>query len=370
MRILQVVALFSPDGAFGGPVRVAFNQSAALQKQGHDVTVAAATRGFAVPPSEVEGVPVRLFEARTLLPKAGFPGMGSPGLLNWFHHHGPEFDVVHIHFGRDLVVLPVAVSARRRNIPYVLQTHGMVIPSQHPLAKPLDAVWTRRLLREAGAVLYLTEQERCQLSEVARAPLALVQLGNGVPEYPAATHDARTPEVLFVARLHARKRPLLFVEMAKALLAEGIDARFTLIGPDEGEGGAVRAALAGETRISWEGALAPAEIPRRMTAASIYVLPSEREPYPMTVLEAMAVGLPTVLAADCGLAPLVESARCGVVVNGGVAAFADAVRSLLVNRSGAIVMGELARKVAHDDFGMDAISARLADLYREVGRAA
>ena len=43
-----------------------------------------------------------------------------------------------------------------------------------------------------------------------------------------------------------------------------------------------------------------------MAAASVYVLPSVREPYPMSVLEAMSVGLPVVVSADCGLAPLVE----------------------------------------------------------------
>ena len=78
MRILQVVTLLSPDGAYGGPARVALNQSAELIRRGHDVTVAAATRGYRVPPTELNGVPVRLFAARTLLPGTGFAGMGAP----------------------------------------------------------------------------------------------------------------------------------------------------------------------------------------------------------------------------------------------------------------------------------------------------
>jgi len=366
MRILQVVGLLSPNGAYGGPARVALNQAAELLTRGHEVTVAAATRGFRVPPTEVDGVPVRLFQARTILPRTGFPGMGSPGLWRWIHTNGPKFDVLHIHFGRDLVVLPVAVSARRQHIPYVLQTHGMVIPSQHPLARPLDAIWTRGLLRDASAVLYLTEQERSQLAEVARGPLNLVPLGNGVPGYPPVSNGTHPVEVLFVARMHARKRPLMFVDMAKALLAEGIDAQFALIGPDEGEGAALGAALENETRISWEGGLAPEDVPGRMSEADIYVLPSEREPYPMTVLEAMAVGLPIVVAADCGLAPLVQSAQCGIVVDGEATAFADAVRSLLADRSRRVEMGELARETAHNEFGMGVIGDGLEQVYDEV----
>jgi glycosyltransferase involved in cell wall biosynthesis len=365
MRILQVVALLSPDGAFGGPARVAFNQSTELIRRGHDVTLAAGTRGYPVPTREVNGVPVQLFGARTLLPGIGFPGMGAPGLASWFRGSAAGFDAVHIHFGRDLVVLPVAISARRQLIPYVLQTHGMVVPSHHPLAGPLDTVWTRKVLRDAKAVLYLTELECAQLGEVARTQLHLVQVGNGVPDYPAATHRPEPPEVLFVARMHARKRPLMFVEMAKALLDEGLDARFTLVGPDEGEGTALRAAIESDPRISWEGALTPAAIPRRMAEASVYVLPSEREPYPMSVLEAMSVGLPVVVSADCGLGPLVERARCGVVTDGQTLAFVAAVRSILNDQLLARAMGERARETARSNFGMHAIGERLIDIYSD-----
>ena len=154
---------------------------------------------------------------------------------------------MHIHLARELVVLPVAVAARRRGIPYVLQTHGMVVPSSHPLAAPLDAVWTRKVLRDAGAVFYLTPQEREQLGAVAGPHLRLVQLGNGVPDYPPAVEAPGPPEVLFAARMHPRKRPIAFVEMAKALLDAGVDARFTLVGPDEGEGPALRAGAQGRS---------------------------------------------------------------------------------------------------------------------------
>jgi glycosyltransferase involved in cell wall biosynthesis len=304
-----------------------------------------------------------LFAARTLVPGTGFAGMGAPALSRWFRSNRDSFEIVHVHFGRDLVVLPIALAARRRHVPYVLQTHGMVIPSSHPFAAPLDAVWTRKVLRGAGAVFYLNPQERGQLVAVAGPGLRLVALGNGVPDYPAAVPPPGPPEVLFAARMHPRKRPAAFVEMAKTLLKRGVDARFTLIGPDEGEGPALRAALDGESRISWEGALPPAAIPRRMAAASVYVLPSVREPYPMTVLEAMSVGLPVVVCVDCGLAPFVERARCGVVVDHEVSALADAVEAILANPSLAQAMGGRARDTVRAEFGMHAVGDRLMGTY-------
>jgi glycosyltransferase involved in cell wall biosynthesis len=366
MRILQVVTLFSPDGAYGGPARVALNQSAELIGRGHDVTVVGAARGYPKVPTELNGVPVKLFAAKTLLPGSGFAGLGAPGLGKWLRSNWAKFEVTHIHLGRDLVVLPVAAAARRRGIPYLLQTHGMVVPTDHPLAAPVDRLWTRKVLRDARAVFFLNPQERRQLVAVAGPSLRLVELDNGVPRYPAAAPPPGKPEVLFAARMHPRKRPVAFVEMAKKLLDAGVDARFTLVGGDEGEGSALRAALNGDPRITWEGALNPDAVPARMAAADVYVLPSVREPQPMSVLEAMAVGLPVVVTDDCGLAPMVEWSRSGIVTDPAVPALVAAVDSILGDRLRARAMGERGRETVHSHFGMQAIGDRLLETYAEV----
>lgn len=363
MRILQVVSLLSPDGAFGGPATVALNQSAELLRQGHDVTLAAGTRGYPATPAESEGgVPLRLFPVRTFLPFLGFSGMAAPGLTRWVRSHLADFDVVHLHLGRDLMVMPVAALVRRRHVPYVAQTHGMVIPSRHPLAGPLDALWTRRILTGAAAVFCLTGQELGQIHEVGGEGVHAVLLPNGVPEYHVTRKHTDEPEVLFLARLHARKRPVLFVETAHRLLAEGVRARFALVGPDEGEGAAVLAAIGDESRIRWEGPVDPQQAAGRMAQASAYVLPAEREPYPMAVLEAMAVGLPVVVASDCGLAPVIRETASGQVAGGSVDEFASAVRTVLADADG---YGRRASATARRDFAMDAVTRRLVAVYRE-----
>ncbi|AKS32317.1 glycosyltransferase [Mycolicibacterium goodii] len=368
MRILQVATLFSPDGLYGGPTRVASNQSAELVRRGHEVTIAGAARGYRTLPTQLNGVPAKLFAARSILRRGGFAWTCAPGLTAWLRGNWAGFDTVHVHFARDLVGMPVAAAARRRGIPYVLQTHGMVVPTDHPLAAPLDRMWTRDLLRDARAVFFLDSSEREQLVSVAGPDLRLVQLGNGVPEYPAVhPHRApgRAPEVLFAARMHARKRPLVFVEMARELLASGVDARFTLVGPDEGEGPALRAAIDGDPRITWEGALSPDAIPARMAEADVYVLPSVREPYPMSVLEAMSVGLPVVVTDDCGLAPIIEQSGCGAVTDASVSGLVTAVGSILRDRVRARSIGERGRDTALERFGMRRVGDRLVSTYTD-----
>ncbi|MFW0795325.1 glycosyltransferase [Gordonia sp. CPCC 205515] len=354
----------SPDGAYGGPASVALNLCAELDRRGHDVLLAAGTWGYNPVPTEVDGVRVQLFDAHRLIPVKSFAGVGAPGLWRWFRRFGREFDVVHVHFGRDLVVAPVAWAARFRGVPYVLQTHGMVIPSRHPLARPVDAVMTRPVLRGAGAVCCLDDLERAQVREVGGRGVNLQTLPNGVPDYTGpVVPPGGTPEVLFASRLHARKRPLVFVDMAHRLLATGVDARFTLVGPDNGEADTVGEAIADETRITWEGPLDHTEIPQRMSQARVFVLPSVAEPYPMAVLEAMSVGIPVVVTDDCGLAPLVERVGCGVVVDHSADSLATAVGGILAEPAKGVHMGQRGRAAVHTECGMAAIADRLDDIY-------
>lgn len=364
MRVLAVVTLVSPHGEYGGPLRVALNQLAALRDLGHDVVLAGAARGYDAIPTDIDGIPARLFPARTLIPGVGFAGVGSPALLRALRRHVDEFDVVHVHAARDLVTLPAARIARSRAVATVLQTHGMIDESTNPLAIPLDAVLTRPALAGARTVTYLTERERASLETIGRGRARLVELPNGVPTAPTAAPLG--PELLYLARLAPRKRPVQFVEAAARLAPEFPEARFRLVGPDEGEGDAVRAAIEASghpERIRWEGALEPARTGERMRRASGYVLPAVDEPYPMSVLEAMSAGLPVVVTDSCGLAPAVRDAGAGFVTDGGLEPLVTAMRRLLADPADARLRGERGRDLTRERFTMPAIAERLVELY-------
>lgn len=364
MRIISVVTLISPHGEYGGPVRVAVNQARQLSENGHDVRLLAGTSGFKVPPNELEGVPVTLFPAHRVLPGAGFAGLAAPALWRWLRQAVRDDDVVHIHAARDLVTLPAAAVARARGVRYVLQTHGMIDPSGHLLAKPLDALLTRPLLRDAHTVFHLTPVEREGLLAVGGPALNLVELPNGVP--PAEPGTPTGTEVLYLARLAPRKRPVHFVKAAAELGREFPEATFRIVGPDEGEGAAVRTAIEdsglGE-RIAWEGALPPDQTLERLRRASIYVLPAIAEPYPMSVLEAMSVGLPVVVTSSCGLSGMVAANGAGIVVDESLGALIDGIRALLAHPEAAADAGRRGRALVRTELAMPAIAERLVEVY-------
>ncbi|MEU6891448.1 glycosyltransferase [Streptomyces sp. NPDC046557] len=367
MKVLHAVTLHSPSHAFGGPVRVALNLAKGLRARGHEARLLALGEGFPDPwPTSVEGVPAKLFPARRLLP-LGFSGMTSPALLASAGRLVREADVVHVHLARDLVTLPVALAALRARKPLVLQTHGMVDPSGKLLAKVLDAVAVRRLLRGADAVLYLTPHERDGLDAVAGPPAlaTAVRLVNGTPAQEERPVPAGAPRILYSARLQARKRPVDFVDAAPAVLAAHPNAEFVVAGPDEGELAAVRARIASlglGARFTVTGALSSAEVLAELRLAHVYVLPSVEEPFPMSVLEALAVGVPSVVTHSNGLARDIAAAGAGRAVDPGAAGVAEAVLALLdpdANRSASAA----ARKLAAESFSMDAVVDTLLPVY-------
>lgn len=372
MRILHVVTLISPDGAYGGPVRVSFNLAGELISRGEEVAVAASCLGYDPMPDVLEGIPVRLTKPRHLLPRMGFAALTSPTMLWWMLRQRCPFDVVHVHLARDLVTLPAAILAILMRKRLVVQPHGMIIESDRRVAPLMDWLLTRPVLRRADCVLYLTEEEKSSLLQV-EPRVRLVYLPNGVPRGPSVSeHRPDGVEMLYLARLHERKRPRIFVEAAVDLLREGTAATFTLIGPDGGEAANVendiRACIEcrgdAQARMSYDGALAPGLTLDRMRRASVYVLPSVDEPFPMSVLEAMSVGLPVIITDSCGLADVVTASGSGLVTDGSKRSLVDAMRTLIDDSALRNNMGIAARRTAEDVFSMEAVGRKLVSIYR------
>lgn len=368
MRILQIVTLISPENAYGGPVTVALNQCRALAQAGHDVTLVAGCKGFEGDlPNIFQGVDVKLFPAHQVLPGAGFAGLAAPRMLAWLKSELPRTDAVHVHLARDFVSLPAASFAQNSGVRTCLQTHGMIDPSDNPLARPLDSILTRRVLRVAHKVFHLTPVEKAGVEAVAGPRVRLEELHNGLDEDSLITpvrHDKVT--VLYLARLQARKRPLEFVAAAKALASRFPQSRFRMVGPDEGQGNQVAAAISqsglGE-RLVWDGPADRDGCRAAMAQADVYVLPSVDEPYPMSVLEAMGAQLPVIITESCGLAPAVSAADAGTVTTDQPGAVVEAIARYLEDPQARLAAGERARKLVVEHFSMNPIVEQLIRSY-------
>jgi glycosyltransferase involved in cell wall biosynthesis len=372
LRLLHVVTLVAADGAFGGPTAVALDQALEQRRRGHDTTVVALGRGFGNPlPSEVSGVPVRLYRPMNVFPGLGFAGMTSLRLLGWAWRSVPRFDVVHVHLARDLVTLPLAEIAVLRGVPLVLQPHGMIDAATNRLATWADVLAVRRVLSRAGAILGLVDDERDDLEGVAGRSLPYLTLGNGVTTDVSLPPDisAEPGPVLCVGRLHARKRPLAFVRAAAVVRAEGHRTPFWLVGPDEGELPAVQQLIGKvglQKQVSYLGARPRAEIGALMRQASVVVQPTERERFGLVLVEAMALGVPVVCTDTCGIASHIRHAGAGLVTNGSTREIGHAVARLLSDPQLRYEMGQRGIGLVRDRYSIEGVVDRLEGVYDAV----
>ena len=363
MRILQIVTYASADGAFGGPLAVAVSQSTELARQGHQVDLAAGWDGqvaIAAP-----GVRVNLFPVtRSII--GGFSGLRSKALQNFVRRTAASFDVIHVHIGRDLITAPAAALALSRTRNLILQTHGMIMPDQRLKSRLFDLIWTKRLLKTARVVLHLTAKEQVGLRTVQKLT-NLAPITNGVEIGPMSSGGERDRnDILFLARLHPRKRVLDFARAALRVSSQFPSARFNIVGPDEGDLERLKQFVTEnhlEKIVAYEGTVAPGESLRRLGRCALYVLPSIGEVVPMSLLEAMSTGAPCVITSDNGLAGPVKEARAGSVTDPDDASLASAIAMLLKDDELRYKAGSAARHLVEQQFSSAAVVQSLLKYY-------
>jgi len=225
------------------------------------------------------------------------------------------------------------------------------------VARLFDAAM-RPLLSRVSTVFVLTEAEARGVAAVA--PRARqTRLANGIAIDEGAPRTVgNPPNVLFLARLHPRKRVEAFCEMAAELADTGW--QFEIAGPDEGSLPVLRERLAERPVARYLGGFEHERSLAALAAADVYVLPSVDEPFPMTVLEALAAGTPVVCTRSCGLAESLTGRVGARVTDGSPTALAGAVRSLLADWA---AESAGARQIAAELFGIDAVADLLLKAY-------
>lgn len=371
LRILHVVTLVDDRASYGGPLTVALGHCTELRRRGHEPLLVAGWRGVGSPPTLLEGVPARLFPVRPMVPGLRFASLYSASMHAWLLRHAKDFDVAHLHLARDLVPLVAASVLRRAGVPYLVQTHGMIRPDARLSAKVIDRLATVPTMKAAARLLSLTTTEDGDVTRVAGDGRAPTRLRNGIDVRSAVEHpeddSGRPLDVLFLARLHPRKRVLAFAEAAEVLIAGGVAADFSVVGPDDGDlpklSEFIKARPTLNGRLRYEGALRHEDAVDRLRRADVYVLPSVNEPYPMSVLEALAAGVPVICTDNCGLAPSLREMGAAEVVSSTQDGLVTGLRRVLTDPAYRGRLTCRAREAAGEEFSLPAVISDLEQHY-------
>jgi glycosyltransferase involved in cell wall biosynthesis len=174
-------------------------------------------------------------------------------------------------------------------------------------------------------------------------------------------------DVLFVcvAQLRLQKNHRLLLESFAQGPASDPRARLLFVGEGGLEEDLERRihamGLQGKVRLLGERS----DIPEVLNAADVFVLSSDWEGNPLSVMEAMAVGKPVICTAVGGVPELIENGGDGLLVpRGDAKALSRAMGHLLDHPQIRTSMGEAGARKATERFGLQAMTEAYEDLYR------
>jgi glycosyltransferase involved in cell wall biosynthesis len=300
--------------------------------------------------------------------KRGFDSSAVARVARTLEHFRPH--VVHTH-----------TYALRYALPYMLwrRTSAMV-HTVHSLAdKELEwyGRWVHRLAFRRGVLPVAIAREVAEsirrVYRIEEFPL----IPNGIPvdtfRSPSIDRERwrekegfSSAEILFVcvAWLRSEKNPVLLLESFRRGPASDPRAHLLLVGV-----GALRSEL--ERQISASGLQERVhllgkreDVPEILSAADVFVLSSDYEGNPLSVMEAMAAGKPVICTAVGGVPELVEDG-CGLLVPPrDTQALSKAMSHLLENPNDRKSMGEKSARRAVERFDLRAMTEAYEDLYR------
>ena len=332
MKILRSIHTVNP--ALGGPIESVKQSSAALARRGHEVEIISLD---APEDSWVRDTPVPV---RALGPGRGGYGY-APRFSRWISEHRADYDAVIVHGIWQYSSFGVWRALSGTDTPYFVFPHGMLDPwfkRTYPLKhikKLLYWPWGEyRVLRDAAAVLFTSEEER----KLARESFSLytcnevvVNYGTAAPaiDLEGARQDffAAFPKLrgqrffLFLGRLHEKKGCDLLIQAFAALRNSskaGSEIQLVLAGPCADQEylrhlKQLRAAASIDDSITFPGMLTGNLKWGAFTGAEAFVLPSHQENFGIAVVEALACGTPVLISNQVNIWREVEADRAGYV---------------------------------------------------------
>jgi len=359
MRILNVTETYAPFLEFGGPPVKVRALSEGLARRGHQVTVLTADWGLEKRlHTQEEKITAERSPFGWRRNENGVQAIyvptwlryrrvsWNPAVKRYCRARLQNFDVVHIFGLYDLLGPAVAAASRKRRLPYVLEPIGMFVPIVRNLwlKRMYHAVWGRRLLEGASAVIATSDQEAEELVGGGLPPARVVERRNGV-EVPASWPERgmfrrahgvslEAKLVLFLGRLSAKKSPDLLLRAFAELSGRttGIPMTLVFAGPDESgveaELGRMATQLGVRSKVQFAGPVFGETKWAAYRDADVFVLPSRNENFGNTAAEAVAAGTPVIVTERCGIAPLLAD-EAGLVVRYDTAALSSALARVL-----------------------------------------
>ena len=354
MRILQVCSVTT----FGGGERHLADLSHALADLGHEVYAAS-----------VPGSP--LWAELSFLTKGHVFALSRlnyvknlTNLARFVHANGIE--IVHAHAARDYHLAALAVR---------LASRGRLVLTRHALF-PLRRI-NRPLLRNAARVIAVSRAVAESLRQngvIDSSRITVVHNGIDIDRFvPPVTRSSDIPVMVgTVGHLAPIKGQDVFVRAAGLICIRRRGVHFIVIGEDKSpqkgyrkflENLVVQLGLGGNVVMpGWED-----DIPNMLSTLTLFVSAARSEPFGLSIVEAMAAGLPVIATASEGAVEIIEDGHSGKLVPvGDPDSLAEAINDLLDDAFERSRLGRNAQLAARQRYSLARMASATERVYREV----
>lgn len=292
-------------------------------------------------------------------------------------------DLVHVHssFGPSFYRMqPFLYMAKRRNIPVVDHCHGADFDEFYTNAPDRKKKRIKKVFSDFSKVIVLSKKwqdkmalivpkEHTEVIENYCRPVSKEHLRGRLDERFSAK------KILFLGEIGKRKGGFDFARIVKETLERMPDAKFVFCGEGNAEDtrtikeeieslnpGAMESGL-----VRFPGWVRDKDKEKVLDEASVFILPSYNEGLPMSILDAMAYGLPIISTNVGGIPELVNKGQNGFLSDPGDASdMAGHIADILSDQGMYYKMSEESLNTAKERFGFDAHIKKLADVYESV----
>jgi glycosyltransferase involved in cell wall biosynthesis len=233
--------------------------------------------------------------------------------------------------------------------------------------------WRRTLYRAGYRTIAALATRSICVSEADRAAgeaagvcpagrVVVIPNGIDVQAFPTASPTQSPARIITVGRLRQPKDFQTLVAAFAGLDDSSFEATIVGTGP-ELESVQAAAFERGLANVTFAGERA--DVSELLARSDVFVLSSRSEGLPLSVLEAMAAGLPVVASAVGGVPELVAHGESGLLVPPGNAhALTEALAQLVADPALRLRLGRAGRRIALERFDISAFRDAHRELYR------
>jgi glycosyltransferase involved in cell wall biosynthesis len=326
----------------------------------------------------LDGVPVHIFAAQL-----GDSFKYSRPFTSWLKAEIANFDVVHIHAVFNHSSIAAARACARKHVPYIVRPLGTLDPwsmKQKRFRKQLFLrLGAKRLLTNAAAIQYTTEAEKNATETTLRLNHGTV-VPLGVDDEISSVEISREsfaqffptlvdqPYVLVLSRLHPQKNIQALMQAFMNISYTPALSQWRLVIAGDGDRDYVarlKTLASTNNRVSFTGWLESGAKSAILRNASLLALTSFQESFGLSLLEAMACGVPVLVGSNVKLAAEIKDAGAGWITETDVEAITEALSTALENPTELKTRG-MAGVTFASTFTWESVGISLSSLYASV----